>query len=75
MDKTYTELPAFPTPLHPGQSWQRMAPCDGLSIRDYFAANALQGLLADSKVQGTHAEFAERSYAIADAMIQARGQA
>ena len=38
--------PAFPVPLLPGQSWQEMAPCDGMTLRDYFAAKAMQGMLA-----------------------------
>lgn len=32
--------PAFPVPLHPGQSYQGHAPCDGMTLRDYFAAKA-----------------------------------
>lgn len=44
----------------------------GLSHRDYFAAKALQGMLADSQLQGSPEEFATRSYALADAMLEAR---
>lgn len=40
--------PAFPVPLNPGQGWQGMAPCDGLTKREWFAGLALQGLLAQS---------------------------
>ena len=29
--------PAFPIPLQPGQSWQVMAPCDGMTLRQYAA--------------------------------------
>ena len=32
--------PAFPIPLQNGQSWQGMAPCDGMTLRDYLAARA-----------------------------------
>ena len=32
--------PAFPVPLNPGQPWQGMAPCDGMTLRDYFIAHA-----------------------------------
>ena len=32
--------PAFPVPLQPGHSWQGMAPCDGMSLRDYMAIHA-----------------------------------
>jgi hypothetical protein len=41
----------------------------GMSLRDYFAAHALNGILQDSYVP----EFvAERAYAIADAMLRER---
>lgn len=46
MTEKTTGGPAFPIPLQSGQSWQGMAPCDGMTLRDYFAAKALQGLLA-----------------------------
>ena len=44
----------------------------GMTLRDYFAAKALQGLLSDSKVQAPRSEFAAEAYAIADAMLKAR---
>lgn len=44
----------------------------GLTIRDYFAAKALQGMLAEQTIKGTPTEFAEMSYAVADAMLEAR---
>ena len=46
-----------------------------LSLRDYFAAKALQGMLSDSTLQGEYAEFAMRAYRIADAMLKERGYA
>ena len=33
--------PAFPIPLHPGQTYTAHALCDGMTLRDYFAAKAL----------------------------------
>jgi len=45
----------------------------GMDLRDYFAAKALQGLLASD----THAPvntFVEKAYEIADAMMKAREQ-
>jgi hypothetical protein len=57
--------PAFPTP--PGVQHN-----DGMTLRDYFAAKALQGLLADSEREGTWSEFAEDAYSCADAMLKAR---
>ena len=46
----------------------------GMSIRDYFAAKALQGILARSfaSTDFTMADYAETSYLLADAMIRER---
>ena len=43
----------------------------GMTLRDYFAAKALQGLLA-SEVYAPKDKFAENAYAMADAMMQER---
>jgi hypothetical protein len=45
----------------------------GMTLRDYFAAAALQGLLSDSNTGGSDSQFAESAYAYADAMLKARG--
>ena len=45
----------------------------GLTIRDYFAAKAMQGLLA-SDVYASKDKFAENAYAMADAMMKARSE-
>jgi len=45
-----------------------------MRLRDYFAAKALAGMLADSTLYATPDEFAERSYQLADAMLKARGE-
>ena len=44
----------------------------GITDRDYFAAAALQGLLADPAVAGSKASIAEHCYDYADAMLEAR---
>lgn len=47
---------------------------DGMDLRDYFAAKAMQGLLATTKEeQWFPDEVAGISYEVADAMIKARG--
>lgn len=53
---------------------------NGLSVRDYFAAKAMQGWLSSYGPDDKHpatagdADFvAQRSYAMADAMLAARG--
>jgi len=65
-----------PTSAPTGQNAnQRAAPLlAAIDLRDYFAAKALAGMLADSEVLGTREEFAERSYALADAMILERAK-
>lgn len=45
---------------------------DGMTLRDYFAAKALQGLLACPEVRGEVWEFVELAYQYADAMLKAR---
>jgi hypothetical protein len=48
----------------------------GLSLRDYMAAKAMQGMCANSRFNATKTmgAVAEASYAMADAMLKARGQ-
>jgi len=62
--------PAFPVPLNPGQSWQGMAPCDGMTLRDYFAAKAMPVFLVNT--ESSLAEDAKNAYLMADAMLKAR---
>lgn len=49
---------------------------DGISLRDYFAANALQGLQANSHISRglvlISSEMASWAYELADAMIAER---
>ena len=44
----------------------------GMLLRDYFAAAALQGMLADKSRSYPHHEYASDAYSIADAMITER---
>ena len=64
---------AFPG-LHPNMEC-RFAD-SGMSLRDWFAGIALQGLLAHvigvEGANGRTSKYAERSYQYADAMIAAR---
>ncbi len=43
---------------------------EGMSLRDYFAAKAMQALIASDRMTGC----AENAYQIADAMLAARGE-
>lgn len=63
--------PAFPSPpvvengvIYPGN--------DGMTLRDYFAAKAAQGLLAAPDCGWDAEQLANGAYAIADAMLKAR---
>jgi hypothetical protein len=47
--------------------------CTGMTLRDYFAAQAITGLLTAEIVgEYTNEHVAEISYRIADAMLKAR---
>ena len=47
-----------------------------MALRDYFAAHALAGMLADPNrpKNDTREDVAESAYAMADAMLKARGE-
>jgi hypothetical protein len=45
-----------------------------MALRDYFAAKAMQGLLA-SDVEASLKLFAAQAYKVADAMLEARNAA
>ena len=44
----------------------------GMTLRDYFAAAALQGCLASFESTGTRDALASNAYAYADAMLKVR---
>jgi hypothetical protein len=60
--------PAFPV----GLSADQHAYIAGMSLRDYFAAAAMQGWCACPTTAGSEQEAAELAYKYADAMIAAR---
>ena len=45
---------------------------EGMTLRDYFAGQAMPGILLDERLNCR--EIAERSYQMADAMMKARAQ-
>lgn len=59
--------PAFPDPQ---EDWRGEK---GMTLRDYFAAKAMQGCIASGRFKGYSACAAD-SYAMADAMLKARQQ-
>ncbi len=44
----------------------------GLTLRDYFAAKAMQGMIVDPGSGYSNDELATFAYAVADAMLKAR---
>lgn len=73
--------PAFPVPMFTREAdGQPMSATEyglgGMTLRDWFAGQALVGLLAGRGSAGDKApNWANGSYAIADAMLEARGGA
>jgi hypothetical protein len=82
MTMSNTGGPAFPTTVH--NYGDGMYASEGLSIRDYFAAKAMQGLISDEdwresadwreeKFEESAADYtACAAYVMADAMLRAR---
>lgn len=79
MNKINDGGPAFPRD-------ERHIGHNGMTLRDYFAAKAMQGMLANpggpiqandrcgwGLVNCTYAQVADEAYAMADAMLAARG--
>ena len=55
-----------------GETTVYQAVQSGISVRDYFAAKAMQGILSDPAIDHPAEQLATFSYAIADAMLKAR---
>jgi hypothetical protein len=67
--------PAFPTTLHNYGDGKYASL--GMTLRDYFAANAMQGLIASPRGtpdgrDATDTYYAKSAYLMADAMMKAR---
>jgi hypothetical protein len=67
-DKIETGGPAFPM-QYADDSYQT-----GMTLRDYFAAKAMQGILASPHYRGSAFVNADAAYRFADAMMKARGE-
>jgi hypothetical protein len=65
--------PAFPTTMHNYGDGKYAS--HGMTLRDYFAAKAMQGVISGCAARGEvliYSELAGLSYDIADAMLEAR---
>jgi hypothetical protein len=76
MSNTNTGGPAFPSglidPSTPDDAVQSLH--NGMTLRDYFAAKAMQGFMANKSnpLHFNPDDDAQYAYAIADAMLKAR---
>jgi hypothetical protein len=61
---------AFPWSVDDGE---RIKGEKGMTLRDYFAAKAVQGLIS-TEGAGSAERYAEISYKLADAMLKARDE-
>ena len=64
---------AFPRPYSLMLDGVQIWPSDGMSLRDYFAAKAMQGEVASGRyIEVSYDNIATYAYKQADAMIAAR---
>lgn len=76
MNNTNTGGSAFPAFEH-HPSYMQMLVVGGMTLRDYFAAKAMQGLITSASLSRTESWYdeervAESAYKMADAMLKAR---
>ena len=66
--------PAFPTGIITDGKGKIIGGSNGMTLRDYFAAKAIEGatVSAASNVRFNHALIAEEAYLLANAMLKAR---
>jgi len=68
-------MKAFPTPTFSINDEARVTAVGGeggMDLRDYFAAQAMQGLLSDGVGSLSDEELADWAYKLADALMEAR---
>ena len=70
-------MKAFPTPTFSINDEARVTAVGGeggMDLRDYFAAQAMQGLLSDGVGSLSDEELADWAYKLADAMMKERNE-
>lgn len=78
--RTPRNFPAFPRSASETPNYGASTEQDGMTLRDWFAGQALMGLMANSDLPDLFKKgfaphkAAEISYAVADAMLEARDQ-
>jgi|688.fasta_scaffold18442_16 hypothetical protein len=74
-DTKKTGGPAFPVTLQAWDKWTGTEGIDGMTLRDYFAAKAMQSLIAfmlENLSAHKAEDVPEIAYDFADAMLKAR---
>ena len=72
--------PAFPHHVVCDKGWAETQMLQGMTLRDYFAAKAMQAIMAPNPVTGKYPQVsgfeacAVDAYEMADAMLKAREQ-
>lgn len=64
--------PAFPRPFSDEPSDTHAWAQEGMSLFDYFAGQALMGILAGHRVFDTYVDYADEAYNLAEAMLKER---
>jgi hypothetical protein len=70
---TDTGGPAFPA-FEFQRGYGQMMPVGGMTLRDYFAAKAMQGIVANPDLDAYPEDYAKKAYQYADAMLKARSK-
>jgi hypothetical protein len=72
MSNMQTGGPAFPSSEWDGD-YQRTFSTGGMTLRDYFAAKAMQAIVSHPNTGGmTYEDISDRAWVQADAMLKAR---
>ena len=66
--------PAFPTGIFTDDKGKIIGGSNGMTLRDYFAAKAMQAMLSSPNcpMNVRESELAKQAYSTADAMLEAR---
>jgi hypothetical protein len=74
MSNTNTGGPAFPTKAYDLER-QTLVREEGMTLRDYFAAKAMQGIIStNTSFLHNPEQLAKKAFEFADAMLKAREQ-
>jgi len=66
-------MKAFPRPASEAHQHGMHPHQEGMDLRDYFAAQAMQGYMSRTLIEGFDEDvISEMSYKVADAMMEAR---